>query len=453
MLSGSERSARTRNYSLKRSSWRSCRSARQTRRCGASSWPRRPASCSTTTSSASSCLPRAPRWRASSQPHRPSAPRSLRARFLTARSRSWPWSRSVVPTGRLRTSSTSPKAQLRRISHRPFENSMHALGPKQSTESWIPRARMAVPSLKSQAPPPPPLVELSAPDTATHDPSIVIVTHNGRDLAIETIESAQEASDGISVEWVIVDCGSSDDTPDAIEARWPEIDVLRLQNVGFAAGNNAGFAVARGRYLLALNPDTLVRWGQFKDLVDAMDARPQVGASSVIQERVDGSFQSIRRDPSVTRALSEALCLHRLPGFSSLQERVVDQFAYNEELEADWLVGAVLMLRREALGDVGVFDERFFLYSEEADLCLRLRDAGWHVRHLPVMRILHYCGVPNPRLAAQASFSRLAYAANHFGTMRALLYRSAIAANHSSRVIGLALTGSRDRVSCELQAL
>jgi|tagenome__1003787_1003787.scaffolds.fasta_scaffold20979834_4 N-acetylglucosaminyl-diphospho-decaprenol L-rhamnosyltransferase len=312
---------------------------------------------------------------------------------------------------------------------------------------------MAVPSLKSQAPPPPPLVELSAPDTATHDLSIVIVTHNGRDLAIETIESAREASDGISVEWVIVDCGSSDDTPDAIEARWPEIDVLRLENVGFAAGNNAGFAVARGRYLLALNPDTLVRWGQFKDLVDAMDARPQVGASSVIQERVDGSFQSIRRDPSVTRALSEALCLHRLPGFSSLQERVVDQFAYNEELEADWLVGAVLMLRREALGDVGVFDERFFLYSEEADLCLRLRDAGWHVRHLPVMRILHYCGVPNPRLAAQASFSRLAYAAKHFGTMRALLYRSAIAANHSSRVIGLALTGRRDRVSCELQAL
>src|SRR3954451_25345544 len=158
---------------------------------------------------------------------------------------------------------------------------------------------MAVPSLKSRAAPP--LVELSAPHTATHDLSIVIVTHNGRDLAIETIESARQAIDGISVEWVVVDCGSSDDTPDAIEARWPEIDVRRLEYVGFAAGNNAGFAITRGRYLLALNPDTLVRCGRFKDLVAAMHARPQVGVSSVIQERVGGTFRSIRRDPSVAR--------------------------------------------------------------------------------------------------------------------------------------------------------
>ena len=102
---------------------------------------------------------------------------------------------------------------------------------------------------------------------------------------------------------MIVDSGSADDTPDAIEARWPEIEVMRLPNVGFAAANNAGFAVARGRYLLALNPDTVVRWGRFRALVDAMDARPRIGAASVIQEEADGSLQSIRRDPTVSRAL------------------------------------------------------------------------------------------------------------------------------------------------------
>jgi hypothetical protein len=259
---------------------------------------------------------------------------------------------------------------------------------------------------------------------------------------------------GVTVEWVIVDSGSSDDTPSAIETRWPWIEVMRLSNVGFAAANNAGFAAARGRYLLALNPDTVVRWGCFRTLVDAMDARPRVGAASVIQEEADGSMQSIRRDPTVARALSEALLLRKLPGCDRLQERELDQVAYGEEREADWLVGAVLILRREVAEAVGGFDERFFMYSEEADLCRRIRDAGWEVRHLPVMRILHYGGKPNPRLAAQASFSRMVYAAKHFGRFEALTYRAVLALHHTLRIAGMALRrGMRERRTHEVRAL
>lgn len=291
--------------------------------------------------------------------------------------------------------------------------------------------------------------EHSAPDL-----SIVVVTHNGRELALETLASAMASLGGVSVEWVIVDSGSSDDTPEAIEARWPEIEVMRMANVGFAAANNAGFGVARGRYLLALNPDTVVRWGRFRALVDAMDERPEIGAASVIQEEADGSLQSIRRDPTVTRALSEALLLRKLPGCDHLQERELDQAAYGEERAADWLVGAVLILRREAAEAVGGFDERFFMYSEEADLCRRVRDAGWEVRHLPVMRILHYGGKPNPRLAAQASFSRMEYAAKHFGRLEALVYRGVLALHHSVRIAGMALRpGTRERRAHELRAL
>jgi len=287
------------------------------------------------------------------------------------------------------------------------------------------------------------------------DLSFVIVTHNGRDIALATLESAMSALGDVAAEWVVVDSGSADGTPEAIEERWPGIEVLRLPNVGFAAANNAGFARARGRYLLALNPDTIVRWGGWDALVAAMDARPSIGAASVIQEESDGSLQSIRRDPTVARALSEALLVRRLPGLEGLQERVLDQAAYDREGDADWLVGAVLALRREALDDVGGgFDERFFMYSEEADLCRMLRDRGWEVKHLPVMRILHLGGVPNPRLTAQASFSRLAYASKHFQPGEAAAYRTVLALHHLVRLVGLALRGgAAERRAGERRAL
>ena len=291
-------------------------------------------------------------------------------------------------------------------------------------------------------------------EAAAPDLSVIVVTHNGRDLALSTLESAMSKAGGVLVEWVIVDSGSTDDTPDAIEARWPEIAVIRLPNIGFAAANNAGFAAARGRYLLALNPDTEIRWGEFRTLVEAMDERPGTGAASVIQEESDGSLQSIRRDPTVGRALSEALLLRKLPGLVGWQERELDQAVYAEEREADWLVGAVLVLRREAVVAVGGFDERFFMYSEEADLCRRIRLSGWEVRHLPVMRILHYGGAPNPRLVAQATFSRMLYAAKHFGRREALIYRSILALHHLVRLVGFVLRrGDREQRAGERRAL
>jgi GT2 family glycosyltransferase len=286
------------------------------------------------------------------------------------------------------------------------------------------------------------------------DLSIVIVTHNGRELALTTIESALAHLGDASVEWVVVDSGSSDGTPDAIEERWPAIEVTRLDNVGFAAANNVGFAGCRGRYVLALNPDTEVRWGRFGALVAAMDADPGIGAASVIQEESDGSFQSIRRDPSVLRALGEAVWLRKLPGLHTWQERELDPRAYEEERTVDWLVGAVLLVRRAALADVRGFDERFFMYSEEADLCRRIRESGWMVRHLPVMCILHHGGKPNPRLAAQQTFSRLEYARKHFGPVHAACYRAALALHHLLRLTGCLLrTGGRERLAFERRAL
>jgi N-acetylglucosaminyl-diphospho-decaprenol L-rhamnosyltransferase len=269
------------------------------------------------------------------------------------------------------------------------------------------------------------------------DLSVVIVTYNGRDQALATVESAMaHAGAGISIEWLVVDNGSTDGTPDAISSRWPAISVERGANVGFAAGNNVALARARGRYVLLLNPDVDVLQGILAELVDALDRRPEVGAASVIQRGPGGELlHSMRRFPSPGRQLGEALGLARLPGLRSLQERVTDPAEYRRERDADWLVGAFLVLRREALSAVGRLDERFFLYSEETDLCFRLRGAGWQMKHLPFMTVTHHQGgYASPELAAQLSYSKLLFARKHRRRPAAALFRSALIAGHGLRL-------------------
>ena len=102
--------------------------------------------------------------------------------------------------------------------------------------------------------------------------------------------------------------------------------------------------------------------------------------------------------------------------------------AYDREQECDWTVGAFMLARREALFSAGVMDERFFLQSEEPDLCLRMKQAGWSVRHLPLMTIIHHAGKGgrDPRMAAQDAYSRRQYARKHFSTGHRTLYLSAI---------------------------
>jgi len=154
----------------------------------------------------------------------------------------------------------------------------------------------------------------------------------------------------------------------------------------------------------------------------------------------------MRRFPNAARALGEALmCEHWPIQPSWAGERVIDYAAYDDEQVCDWTVGAFMLARREALMSAGVMDERFFLQSEEPDLCLRMKRAGWSVRHLPIMTIVHHAGKAgrNPRMAAQDAFSRRQYAYKHFSPAHRTLYLSAIGARHTFRIIAPA-RGSDD---------
>lgn len=277
------------------------------------------------------------------------------------------------------------------------------------------------------------------------DVTVIMVCHNGRELALAALSSALNATGAACVEWIVVDCGSIDGTPEAVEAAFPEMKVIRSGNVGFAAGNNLGLSQARGRYVLLLNPDTEILRGTLADLVGILDERPKVGAASVIQRAPDGSLlHSIRRFPSVSRQLAEALYATRVPGLSRLSEVETSEDRYASEGPADWVVGAFLIARRIVVEDVGGLDERFFLYSEETDWCWRIRKAGWDVRHLPALEILHHGGgTSRPELAAQLSFSKVLFAKKHFRPARAIAFRAALSVRHVLRVAVLTSVGRR----------
>jgi len=293
------------------------------------------------------------------------------------------------------------------------------------------------------------------------DLTAIVVTHNGREMALRTLRSALAAVGGIAVEWLVVDAGSSDGAPEAIERELGDrVRVLRCDNRGFAASNNVGLARARGRYVLLLNPDVEIRSGTLAELVAAMDARPELGMASVIQRGTDGELQdSIRRFPSPLRSLGEALFAAYWPVLRTWQELETRREGYRREGLADWLVGAFLIARREAVGAVGPLDERFFLYSEEIDWCYRFWQAGWPVAHLPQMTITHHAGGRSRGdLMAQLSHSRLLFAAKHYGRGRRLGIRAALALGHAIRIAVFAPASllrpeQRERVRAERAGL
>ncbi|HEY3758586.1 MAG TPA: glycosyltransferase family 2 protein [Solirubrobacteraceae bacterium] len=298
------------------------------------------------------------------------------------------------------------------------------------------------------------------PDTDRPDLSVIVVTHNRPELALLTLRSARAAIRELAVQWIVVDSGSSDGTPETIAAEYPDVELLREQNVGFAAANNRGLQLVRGRYVLLLNPDVETMTGTYDELVAALDARPEIGVASVVQNNPDGSLQhSIRRFPSPLLAFGEAFAASRWTPLRRWREEEPRAPLYRTDVPADWLVGAFLIARAIALAEVGGLDERFFLYSEETDWCFRFHRAGWQVAHLPVMAVTHHTGhAPRADLSAQLSYAKVLFARKHYGRARTTAIRAALALRHALRVaagagIGRVRPEQRARTAAERHAL
>lgn len=272
------------------------------------------------------------------------------------------------------------------------------------------------------------------------DLSVVVVTHNSCDMALATLRSAQASVGDVRCQWLVVDSGSTDGTPDAIEREFDDVWLFRSSNRGFAAGNNVALPHANGRYVLLLNPDVEIERGTLADLVAALDRRPEVGVASVLQQSTEGRLlPSIRRFPTPARNLGEALGAARVPHLDRLQELDTGFDGYFHERSVDWVVGAFLVARRDAIEEIGPLDEGFFLYAEEIDWCHRFRQRGWDVRHLPLMTITHHEGDgTRPELVAQLGHARRRFAYKHFSWPSAAAIHAALVLKHLLRLAVMA---------------
>ena len=264
------------------------------------------------------------------------------------------------------------------------------------------------------------------------DVSVVTVSHNVRDLVAACLASveAERRRSRYLVEALLCDAASDDGTADRVAAAFPWARLLRSrQNLGFTGGNNRALRVARGRYVLLLNPDAELRPGAIDALADYLDAHPDVGAVGPRLLWPDGSTQSSRRRfPSRLTGFVESTVLQRWLGRSApLRRYYMADLPDDREQDVDWLVGAAVMLRGEALRAVGLFDERFFMYSEEVDLCRRVRSAGWRIVYLPGAIVVHHEGKSSEQnlTARDLRFheSRFLYYAKHHGAAWSLLLR------------------------------
>lgn len=203
-------------------------------------------------------------------------------------------------------------------------------------------------------------------------------------------------------EIIVVDSASIDRTPEMVTAEFPTVKLIASgENLGYSKGNNLGLKQASGRYLLVLNPDTEIQGNAIAQMLAYMEAHPQIGVFGPQMVYADGTPQSTRRRfPSLALALFESTWLQSLAPRAWLNHFYMRDLPENETVAVDWVVGAALLLRREAYAQVGGFDEGFFMYSEELDLCRRMKAAGWGVVHFPAARITHFEGRSSAQVPA-----------------------------------------------------
>lgn len=224
------------------------------------------------------------------------------------------------------------------------------------------------------------------------DLSIVVVSYNVRDMLRACLTALPAATEGLATEVFVVDNASADGSAAMVATEFPGTRLLAsAENLGFTRGNNLALREAAGRHVLLLNPDTEAQPGSLATLVRFLDARPRAGACGPKLLNTDGSLQRNGAIfPSITREVLAVTGLWRLAPRAFERRLGYGREDFDLECRVDQVSGACLMVRGDVMREVGMLDERFFMFYEEIEWCHRIHRAGWEVWYVPSAVVTHH---------------------------------------------------------------
>lgn len=270
--------------------------------------------------------------------------------------------------------------------------------------------------------------------------SIIIVNYNGRHFLQPCLGSIRTETKGIPAEVYFVDNNSADGSCEFVLEKYPEVNVIRNKiNVGFAAACNRAIDLSLGRYILLLNPDTIMMQGSLRTMVEILEKNPGAGASAFKLLNSDGSLQfSIGNFPNLVNQLLESLFLHRIfPSLNFAGELVLDKKRYDRFHEIDWAFGAGLIIRSTVFEKIGKLDEGFFFGAEEKDLCYRIKQAGWKILFVPWAEIIHHGRGWREDFAIDNALiqGRIRFAKKHCSRFQQIAFRIILLSNLGIRLL------------------
>ncbi|MDT7971791.1 MAG: glycosyltransferase family 2 protein [Armatimonadota bacterium] len=225
--------------------------------------------------------------------------------------------------------------------------------------------------------------------------SVVIVSWNVREDLRECLRSLWRNGEGLAMEVIVVDNASDDGTAEMVRQEFPQVRlVVNERNLGYTKANNIGIHLSRGKFVLLLNPDTVVHEGALRALIACAEAHPEAGIIGAKLLNPDGSIQrSARSFPDIGAGLFRNTLLgHLFPNNPFVRRYLLTDFGYDAVREVDWVSGAAMLVRREVFERIGLLDEGFWAYCEDVDFCWRARQAGFAVLFCPDAVITHKIG-------------------------------------------------------------
>jgi len=242
------------------------------------------------------------------------------------------------------------------------------------------------------------------------DLSIIIVNYNTKDLLETCLKSISQNTHNILYEIVVVDNHSKDSSVQMIEGEFPDARLIKNKsNNGYSKANNQGINISQGRYILLLNSDTEVSNDALNKAVKFMDDNSEIGICGLKLLNADGSIQlSCRSFPTFSTAIFNrySIITRLFPDNKFSREYLLSDWDHKSIMDVDWVSGACMLIRREVIDKIGLLEEKFFMYSEDVDLCYRAKENGWRIVYYPLSEVIHYIGKSSEKKPFLSIFER-----------------------------------------------